>query len=269
MRRAVTITSSHNPRFRAALALRDARDRRTRGELLVDGAREIGRALGARVEPVELWVSPERVAGAEAAAALALAERSGVPMVQVAPDLLARLAFGDRDDGLVLVAHSPSTDLAALRLPEPAFVAVVEGVEKPGNLGAIVRSADGAGVDAIILADPRTDPWNANAVRASLGTVFTVPIGGCTSAEAVAYLRVRGTRLVAARVDGEVAYTEVDLTGEVALILGSEADGLGTAWAGADITPVRIPMQGVADSLNVSVSAAVLFYEALRQRSTS
>jgi TrmH family RNA methyltransferase len=267
MRPAVTITSSHNPRFRAAMALRDARDRRERGEQLVDGAREIGRALAAAVEPVELWVARERVTGAGAVDALALAERSAVPMVEVAPELLARLAFGDRDDGLVLVARAPSTDLAGLQLPQAALVAVVEGVEKPGNLGAIVRSADGAGVDAVILADPRTDPWNPNAVRASLGTVFTVPIARAATEAVVAFLRARGGRIVAARLDGSIDHTLADLNGEVALILGSEAEGLGDAWHGADVTAVRIPMLGVADSLNVSVSAAILFYEALRQRS--
>jgi RNA methyltransferase, TrmH family len=266
VRSPVVLQSSHNPRFRAALALRESRERRATGRILVDGAREIGRAIGAGVRPVELWVAMDRVREPEAVAALDAASRADVPVVAVTADLLARLAFGDRDDGLVLVADAPSTDIAALRLPVDPLVGVVEGVEKPGNLGAILRSADGAGLDALIVTDPRSDPWNPNAIRASLGTVFTVPLAVCAVADAIAFLRRAGVRFSAARVDGSLPYTEVDLTGPLAIVLGSEADGLSDGWAGADVVAVHIPMLGAADSLNVSVSAAILFYEARRQR---
>ena len=266
MRPSASIESSHNPRFRAALALREARDRRRTGRILVDGGREIGRALAAGVRPVELWVAPERVRDPDADAALHAAEAGGVPMVPASPELLARLAFGDRDDGLVLVAHAPSTDLADLRLPGDALVGVVEAVEKPGNLGAILRSADGAGLDALIVADPRTDPWNPNAIRASLGTIFRVPLAVCCSDAAIAFLRAQGIRMIAARVDGSLPYTDVDLTGALGIVLGSESDGLTATWHGEDVSAVHIPREGIADSLNVSASAAILFYEARRQR---
>ena len=141
-----------------------------------------------------------------------------------------------------------------------------KGVEKPGNLGAVLRSADGAGVDAVIAASPRTDLFNPNAIRASAGTVFTVPLAAAPTSEVLHWLRDRGLRIVAARVDAERLYTDVDLTGPIALVLGAEAEGLGGAWAADDIEAVRLPMLGVADSLNVSVSAAILFYEARRQR---
>jgi TrmH family RNA methyltransferase len=263
------ITSTHNPRFRAALALREARERRTRGLILIDGGREIARAIGAGVKLVEVWISPERltgVAGAGALKGLESAESAGVPIMECSPVLLDRLAFGERNEGLVAVAERPRAELASVRLPDRPLVAIVEGVEKPGNLGAILRSADGAGLDALIVADPATEPWNPNAIRASLGTVFTVPLAVAASDESRAWLHEHGIRAVAARVDATLDYTDMDLTGPLAIVLGSEAEGLTPAWSGPDVTAVRIPMLGVADSLNVSATAAVLFYEARRQR---
>ena len=143
---------------------------------------------------------------------------------------------------------------------------VLEGVEKPGNLGAVLRTADAAAVDAVIAADPRTDLFNPNAIRASLGTIFTVPVAAGTSAAVREGLVARGVRLLTARVDAETLYTDVDLRGSVAVVLGSEADGLSGAWSGSGVLPVRLPMLGVADSLNVSITAAILLYEARRQR---
>jgi TrmH family RNA methyltransferase len=143
---------------------------------------------------------------------------------------------------------------------------VVEGVEKPGNVGAVVRSADGAAVDAVVAASPRTDLFNPNAIRASAGTVFTVPVAAADTPDVLAWLRAKGLQIVAARVDAERPLHRYRLTGAVGLVLGAEADGLSRAWAGDDVEPVRLPMLGVADSLNVSVTAAVLAYEARRQR---
>ncbi len=164
------------------------------------------------------------------------------------------------------MARRPPTDLAQLALPEHPLVAVVERVEKPGNLGALLRSADGAGVDAVIVADPLCDPWNPNTIRASLGTCFGMPLAVCAADEAVAWLRRQGVRILAARVDGTLDYDLADLTGRAAIVVGAETTGLGEAWSGDDVTALRIPMLGMADSLNVSASAAVLFYEARRQR---
>ena len=142
----------------------------------------------------------------------------------------------------------------------------MEQVEKPGNLGALLRSADGAGVDAVIAADPVSDIWNPNAIRASLGTIFSLPIATCSSTEALEFLRQRQVAILTARVEADVAYDAVDLTAPVALVVGAENAGLSPAWVGEAVTPIGIPMLGLADSLNVSASAAVLFYEARRQR---
>ena len=263
------LTSAANPRLRAAAALRDRRDRVRTGRLLVDGAREVARALDAGVTLVEAFVVAGPSPDPEVAAVAARAASLGVPLVPVARDLLARLAYGERASGIVAVATAPGTSLAGLGLPATApLVGVLEDVEKPGNLGAVCRSADGAGLDALIAAggSAAADPWNPNAVRASLGTVFTLPLAVATTADVLAWLREHGLRVVVARVDGSVPYTEVDLRGPVALVLGSEAHGLTAEWTGSDVTAVRLPMRGRADSLNVAAAAAILFYEARRQR---
>jgi TrmH family RNA methyltransferase len=146
-------------------------------------------------------------------------------------------------------------------------VAVLEGVEKPGNVGAILRSADAAALDAVIVADGRTDLYNPNTIRASLGTVFRPNVCEATSAELLPWLQKNAVSIIAARPDAQAVYTETDLRGGVAIVLGSEAHGLSDHWRDESVTAVRLPMHGLADSLNVSTTAAVLFYEALRQRS--
>ena len=180
--------------------------------------------------------------------------------------VFAKLAFGQRAEGLVGVAAVPQSRLEDLVLPACPLVAVLEGVEKPGNVGAVLRSADGAGVSALVVANPRTDLFNPNTIRASLGTIFSLPVAEATPDEVLAWLRGRGLQIVAVRVAGAVAYTEVDYRRPTAIILGSEAEGLSSLWSGEDVRPIGLPMLGVADSLNVSAAATVLFYEALRQR---
>jgi RNA methyltransferase, TrmH family len=261
------LTSFANPRVRAATALRERRERDRTGLTLIDGARELRRALDAGVEVVEAFVCEPLLAGPDARAALDRLRTSGAVVHVTSEALFGRLAFGERDEGLVAVVRIPSTDLAGLTLPTDPLVAVIEGVEKPGNVGAAMRSADGAGADAVVAASARTDLFNPNAIRASAGTVFTVPLGAGSSTEVLAWLRGQGLRIVAAHVAADALYTEVDLRGPLALVLGAEADGLTPAWDADDIGSVRLPMLGIADSLNVSVSAAILLYEARRQRS--
>jgi TrmH family RNA methyltransferase len=189
-----------------------------------------------------------------------------VELLSTSESVFRKLAFGDRIEGIVAVIRQPRQSLASLRLPASPLVVVLEGVEKPGNLGAVLRTADGAGTDAVIVADARTDLFNPNVIRASTGTAFSVPVAVGTSAEVHQHLVGAGVRLVAARPDAPTTYTDADLTGPLALILGTEATGLTGAWSGPDVTAVRLPMRGVADSLNVSIAAAILLYEAARQR---
>ncbi len=260
------ITSTRNPRVTATAALRDRRARDEAGLTLVDGVRELSRALDGGARIGEVFVDTASLS-AEGHAVAERARGAGATITSVGPTVLERLAYGDRSEGLVATVAIPDLGLAALELPPDPLVVVLEAVEKPGNLGAVLRSADGAGADAVILADPRTDPFNPNAVRASLGTIFATRLAAAPSGEVRAWLAAAGIQILAARVDGAVGYTDADLRGPCAVVLGSEADGLTGEWSGDGVTAVRLPMLGVADSLNVSITAAVLLYEARRQRS--
>lgn len=259
------IDSPQNPRIQAALALRDRRERLESGQTIVDGARECLRAIEAGVPVVTAFVCGALLRTADAEAAVARLTADGADIVEVSERAHDRLAFGNRGDGLVLVVRTPSTGLDALRLGPAPLLLVTEDVEKPGNLGAILRTADGSGCDAVI-AIGGTDLFNPNVVRASVGTVFTVPVASAPAVEVRAWLQEHGIRALAARVDAATQYSDVDLTGPLAFVLGSESDGLSSAWQDAEIEGVSLPMHGVADSVNVSVAAAVLAFEARRQR---
>jgi RNA methyltransferase, TrmH family len=276
------ITSPSNPRVKDTVRLRDRRHREKQGRILIDGVRELQRALGAGLRVEMAFVCESLCQGDQAQALLAMLSSSGCEILLVSESVFEKLAFGERAEGVVGVAETPRITLESLlsgrggsatATPTTAtltgmapLVAVLEGVEKPGNVGAVLRSADAAGVSAVIVADPRTDLYNPNAIRASLGTIFTIPVCEATSEAALAWLRDRKYAIFAARVDGAVPYATADFRGPTAIVLGSEAAGLSSVWAGDAVRAVRLPMLGVADSLNVSVSAAVLFYEALRQR---
>ena len=263
----MAIESPANPRVRAAASLRERRDRERTGLTLVDGGREARRAVEAGVAVDTAFVCPDLLTSIDATAAVEAlrAGGHGGAIVEVSERAFEKLAYGDRSDGLVLVVRPTARRLEELSLPEAPLVVVTEDVEKPGNLGAILRSADGAGADAV-LAVGGTDLFNPNVIRASVGTVFSVPIASAPAPEALAWLQRHGIRVVAARTDAQRLYADADLTGPLAIALGSERVGLSAEWHRADVEGVRLPMAGVADSLNVSVAAAILLYEAWRQR---
>jgi TrmH family RNA methyltransferase len=260
------ITSVHNPRVKSAVRLRSSRQRRASGLMLIDGIREIARAVQAGVRIADLFVCHDLCRTEEARGAVASASSAAEAVFEVSADVFARLAYGERAEGLLAVAHAPQGTLEDLQLPPRPLVAVLDGVEKPGNVGAVLRSADAAGVSAVVVADGATDLYNPNAIRASLGTIFTLPVAEATSADTLAWLQRHGLAVFAARVDGSVPYDQADYVGPTALVLGSEAAGLGDTWRSAGVTAVALPMFGQADSLNLSATAAVLFYEAQRQR---
>jgi TrmH family RNA methyltransferase len=262
------ITSTANPRVKAAARLRGRRERDKTGLTLIDGVRETLRALAGGAAVDEVFVEPGVLSGPEASALLERLREDAIPVIELGRDAFEKLAYGDRLDGVVAVAQTPPRTLDELVLPPAPLLGVVEGVEKPGNLGAILRSADGAGVNAVIVADTATDLFNPNIIRASIGTVFALPVAVATSGEVLTWLREREIGIIAARLDGSVDYTQADYSGAVAMALGSEARGLSDPWGELARASVKLPMLGVADSLNVSASAAVLFYEALRQRRT-
>lgn len=261
----IAIDSPHNPRIRAAAALRERRDRLATGLALVDGARESRRAIDAGVAVETAFVCPPLIRSDDAEAAVAALRSRGIEPLEVSERAFGAVAYGDRADGVVLVVRAPSVHLEDLDHPAAPLLLITEDVEKPGNLGAILRTADAAGCDAVI-AIGGADLFNPNVIRASVGTAFTVPFAATTADEAVAWLRGRGIRMMAARVDAEALYTDTDLRGPLAIVLGSEALGLSETWLAPDIEAVRLPMLGAADSLNVAASAAILAYEARRQR---
>jgi TrmH family RNA methyltransferase len=267
-----SITSHANPRVREAARLREADARRATGLTLVDGRRELARAEAAGVQIVEVFVAAEMIDALSSDGWLERLAARGTRIIAVAERPFAKIAFGSRNEGCVGVVRFAAHGLDRLRVPADEPVLIVEGVEKPGNLGAILRTADAAGIGGVIVCDGRTDVANPAVIRASLGTAFTVPLAAATTAETIAWCRSHGRRVIAARPEGRAVWHEVRLAGRTAILLGSEATGLSPAWARAAAAgeiveeSVRLPMCGIADSLNVSVTAAVLAYESLRQK---
>jgi TrmH family RNA methyltransferase len=261
------ITSIQNPRVKALLRLHQRRGRGREGLFAVEGLREIERALEGGIEPADAFYCPDVDPAGEAAGALERLAASGAEVVEVSPRVYEKIAYRGSSGGLMATARRPDTSLERLSLPDDPLIVVVDGVEKPGNYGAVFRSADGAGADAVIVTSAGTDLFGPNVIRASLGTVFTVPAAEADAAEALGWLRGRSVRVVVALPGATVPYTKTDLRGGVAVVVGSEDTGVGAGWIEAADERVGIPMLGRADSLNVSVSAAIILYEALRQRS--
>lgn len=266
-----TITSLQNPRVKEAVKLRDRKGREQQGRILIEGVREIGRALDAGIDITEAFHCESLCSAAPAAELLAkLRRRRETSLLSVSEQVMSKLSFGDREEGLIAIARPPHRSLddlaASLKEKVPPLFAVVEGVEKPGNLGAILRTADAAGVSGVIVASGGTDLYNPNTIRSSLGAIFSVPVRAATSIETLAWLRKQRLCIFATRVDAALTYSEADFVPPCVIILGSEAGGLSPLWTSSDITPISLPMLGSVDSLNLSATAAILFYEALRQR---
>lgn len=284
-----TITSAQNRKVKELLTLVEkSKARSAAGLFVVEGQRELGHCLDAGFIPETLFICGEVMAvqnnavnGAKTghlteniegkdgldeliAKAEALNPRLGV--VQIPAFLYEKVAYRGSTEGIIAEVHSVPRALEDLRLGERPLVMVLESVEKPGNLGAVLRSADAAGADAVIVCDPLTDIWNPNLIRSSVGAVFSVPVAVCTSADAIAFLKKRGIRILTAQLQDSEWYYDTDMTGATALVMGTESTGLTQAWRDSADAHIKIPMLGRLDSLNVSVSAAVLLYEAVRQR---
>jgi len=261
------IASLQNVRIKNAIQLRRSRGRAKTDRILIDGRREIQRAIEASVDVQELFYCAAMLKPDDSARIVQQATRTRVRCSEVTQEVMGRIRYGDRSDGVVATARRPVTALGALRLVDASLVAVVEGVEKPGNFGAIVRSADAAGVDAVIAADPSTDILGPNSIRASLGTVFCVPVAEASVPDTLVWARDRGMGIVVAAPASLLHHTEADFRGPTMVVLGSESQGCSDVWEPAGATMACVPMRGRADSLNVSVTAAVFFFEAVRQRS--
>lgn len=278
----LTITSTQNPRIKrvAKLAHRSTRDELY--QTVVEGIREVTLALRNGLVPTEAFICQEMSPIQDAAAAEALsrlrtlAATGQTEWIDVSADVFNKIAYRGESGGILLVIPYVENTLASLSLPHSPLIVVVEDAEKPGNLGAILRTADAAGVTALFVpeAEPGpnasrskgTDLHNPNVIRASLGAVFTVPQVSAPAVDILAWLRSQGVRLVAAVPDADILYTDADFSGPTAIIVGSEAWGLSDVWRQSADSLVRIPMTGAVDSLNLATSTALLIYEAVRQR---
>ena len=261
------LTSPANPKIKHVVKLRSCSTREETGEMIVEGFRECRRALDNGYRPYAIFHCPELYLKNENEAQLvADAERAGADVFTCSKTAFVKMAYKERPDGLLMTGPHVAKRLADLELPPNALVIVTESIEKPGNLGTILRSADAAKVAAVIVCDRTTDIHNPNVVRASTGTMFSVPIVEASSDEALAWLKEKGFKVLAATPHAEKLHFEVDLTGNVAIALGAEQYGLTAKWMDGAELRVRIPMLGLADSLNVSAAATILVYEAVRQR---
>ena len=258
---AVMISSVQNPRVKAVLALQQkSAERRRTGLFVVEGRRELEHCVEQRFEVESVYVCKEMVGEGEDV------WMDRLEVIEVTRAVYEKMAYRGSTEGMIAVVKERKLQLGDLRLREKPLLMVVERVEKPGNLGAILRSADAAGVDAVIVCDALTDLWNPNLIRSSIGAVFTVPCVLCGSDECICFLKERGVQILTAQLQDSEEYYDVDMKQGTAIVMGTEATGLTEVWRQAADAHIRIPMLGRLDSLNVSVSAAVLLYEAVRQR---
>ncbi len=256
-----TIGSLQNALIKKACALREADQRRAAGMTVIDGVREITRAFEAGFPLKQVFYTKGKQD--------ALLERlrsKNIETIEVSAKVMAKLAYGEHDEGMVAVAKTPLLDLNALTLSQQPLLVVLESLEKPGNLGAILRTCDGAGVEAVLVCAPKTDIYNPNVIRSSTGMVFSLPVVAASSSEVISFLKSNRIKICAAAPTGKKFYTQADFRGGLALVFGREDEGLSQLWLDAADMTVKIPMKGRADSLNVSISAAIILYEALRQR---
>lgn len=260
------ITSLQNPRVKELVRLRDRRPRDEAGLFLVEGYREIRRALEKSVPLRELYFSPAWFLGENEPALIEQARGAGAQLFELSKEAFAKVAYRERPDGLLATAPQWKRTLGDLALSPAPFLLVVEAIEKPGNLGTILRSADAAGVDAVIVCDPVTDIFNPNVVRSSTGVLFSVPVVVSESGPVRAWLSDRRIRAVATTPSAVSLYTDSDLRGPLAIVMGSEQYGLSDFWLEASDAQVRIPMAGQADSLNVAMATIITLFEAVRQR---
>lgn len=260
------ISSTKNPKLQAASLLYERRHRDQTALFLVEGYREIYRAVEAGVLFESLFFAPDYFLGVNEEALLEKVRKGGVKLYECTKSCFAKLSYRDRPDGLVGVAKKREKTLADLKCSANPFFVVAEAIEKPGNLGTILRSADAVGVDGVIVSDPRTDVYNPNVVRASTGTLFTIPVIEARGDSVLAWLHQNKIAIVAATPSASIEFTKAPLQGPVAIIVGTEQLGLSDFWMQAATIKVRIPMCGVADSLNVATATTLLLYEVLRQR---
>jgi RNA methyltransferase, TrmH family len=273
MKHKLEITSLQNPKIKQAIKLRERRQRDEEGLFLIEGYRELKRAADAGVPIKELFICPEFFLGSNEHDLIKKLDEADAEIFKCAPKVFEKISYRDRPDGLLAIAFQMKHTLKDLypivdKKKDSLFI-IAEAIEKPGNLGTILRSADAAGVDGVIVCDRCTDIYNPNVVRASVGTLFTMPVVEAKGSETLLWLQKRKIKVIASTPSAKIEFTDADMTGPAAIVVGTEQLGLSEAWLSCADLKVRIPMLGVADSLNVATATTLLLYEVLRQRRKS
>jgi len=258
------ITSLQNTRIKNIVKLGKAKERKEQNLFVLEGARELSLALSAGYKVDSVFICKELFIQSDYPHVISQIPESYI--FEISLPVFEKIAYREGSDGLIALMIPKSHNLTDIKLQEAPFVIILESVEKPGNLGAILRTADAAKVDAVIVCDPLTDVYNPNTIRSSVGCLFTVQTAFCTSEEAFRFLHLNKIQSLAAELKASEWYQEVDYTQATAIIMGTEADGLTSFWLDNADKRIKIPMRGMIDSLNVSVSTAVITFEAMRQR---
>ena len=260
------ITSTSNPRVKELVLLCEkSRNRRASGLFVVEGRREISSCLSGGFTPRSAYYCPQIVSLEEVET---LFRDSQVELIDISDNVYSKVAYRDTTEGVIAVFHARERSLQDINLgaDKAPFVIVLESVEKPGNLGAVLRTADASGAAAVIVCDPLTDLYNPNLIRASIGGIFTVPVAACSSEEAYEWLHAAGFQILTAQLQDSSPYYDIDFRRPTAVVFGTESTGLREFWRERSDRKVIIPMLGKLDSLNVSTSVAILSYEAVRQK---
>lgn len=257
------ITSSQNPFIKSLVQLQEkAKSRKQSGTFLIEGKREIELAIKGNYELETVLFLPELISEEQ----LSKLSKSQINLIEINKEVYQKLAYRDTTEGIIAVAKTKSLALQDLKLPENPLILVMESIEKPGNIGAMLRTCDAANIDAVIIANPKTDLYNPNIVRSSVGCLFTNQIATGSTEDVIQFLKEKDIAIFGATLQNSNFYHTQDYTIPTALVVGTEATGLTQAWRDAATQNVIIPMQGEIDSMNVSVASAILLFEAKRQR---
>jgi len=261
------ITSVQNARVKRLVTLQQKSSERRKSELfIVEGQRELGHCVEAGFEVDSVFWCPAVCPSLEIVNSSPAVSHLQPPVFEVTPEVYEKIAYRGGTEGVIAVVRSRKLGLDDLQLSEHPLLVVLERVEKPGNLGAVLRSADAAAADAVIVCDPLTDLYNPNLIRSSIGAIFSVPCVACSSEQCIDFLKAHGIRILTAQLQDSHLYYDTDMSQPIAIVMGTESTGLTDVWRKAADAHIRIPMLGRLDSLNVSVSAAILLFEAVRQR---
>lgn len=260
------IASLQNPRVKQVVRLRERRERDKTQTFLIEGYRELLRAIDGSHPITDLFICPDLFLGTNEETLIDRLLSSGAKLFTCTEQVFRKMSYRDRPDGLLAIAPQQQKTLSDLSVKDNSLFIIAEAIEKPGNLGTILRTSDAVGIDGCIVCDRCTDIHNPNVVRASVGTLFTVPVVEAEGEETLQWLRTNKIKVLAATPAADALFTDTDMTGPLAIAVGTEQLGLSERWMNEADLQVKIPMHGVADSLNVAMATTLLLYEALRQR---